>query len=42
MKMTMHLAHSLNDPKAIGAKKLHNEGVVLELNSPEAAQWLRK
>ena len=42
MKITMHSAHSPNDPKAIRAEKLYNGGVILELNSPEVAQWLRR
>jgi len=42
MKMTMCSAHSLSEHKAIGAKKLHNGGVVLELSSPEVEKWLRK
>ena len=41
-KMTMPSTHSPTEPKAIGAKKLHNGGVVLELSSPDIAQWLRK
>jgi len=36
-RMDTHLGHSLSDPKAIGAKKLHNGGVVLELSSLEVA-----
>jgi len=40
-RMVSQLALSLNDPKAVEAKKLCNGGVVYELNSTEAAHWVR-
>ena len=31
-----------DEPRAVGAKRLQNGGIINELNIPETANWLRK
>ena len=42
VKMTGQHAQVPGEARVVGAKKLCNSGVVYELNSMEAAQWLRR
>jgi len=39
--MAAQLTNGLEGPRAVGTRKLRNGGVVYELNSTEAAQWVR-
>jgi len=35
------LPHGLAKPRAVGAKQLHNSGVVYKLNDSDTSQWIR-
>src|SRR5882724_11142615 len=40
--MSAQLHQGPAEPRAVGAKKLNNGGVMYELNEPETASWVRK
>jgi len=40
--MSAQLQQGPVEPRAVGAKRLHNGGVVYELDKPETARWVRR